>query len=117
VSTQPGSGAGSAPAEALASVGAFEAFEAEHRALGFDEVLVREWGPGHATGEHCHPFAVRALVVKGGFVLGCQGQERPLGPGDRFALDAEVPHTEVYGPEGATFWVARRQLPPRDAST
>jgi hypothetical protein len=90
----------------------FEAFAAEQRALGCDEVLVREWAPGHATGEHRHPFAVRALVVQGSLVLGCQGQQRPFGPGDRFELEAEVPHTEVYGPEGATFWVARRQPPP-----
>ena len=85
----------------------FEAFAAEQRALGCDEVLVREWAPGHVTGEHRHPFAARALVVQGSLVLGCQGVERQLGPGDRFELEAEVPHTEVYGPEGATYWVAR----------
>ena len=33
---------------------------------------------------------------------------RHLQPGDRFELAAEVPHTERYGPAGATYWVARR---------
>jgi hypothetical protein len=33
---------------------------------------------------------------------------RHLRPGDEFALDANVPHAERYGAEGATYWVARR---------
>jgi len=37
---------------------------------------------------------------------------RQLRAGDTFALDAEVPHVERYGAEGATFWVARRHLSP-----
>ena len=39
------------------------------------------------------------------------GQTRHLHPGDRFELDAHVPHDERYGPEGATYWVARRNAP------
>jgi hypothetical protein len=30
-----------------------------------------------------------------------------LRTGDRFELEAEVPHAERYGAEGATYWVAR----------
>nr|WP_316640578.1 hypothetical protein [uncultured Roseateles sp.] len=33
---------------------------------------------------------------------------RHLRAGDRFELDAEVPHDERYGIEGAMYWVARR---------
>ena len=33
---------------------------------------------------------------------------RHLTAGDTFALEAEVPHAERYGAEGATYWVARR---------
>ena len=33
---------------------------------------------------------------------------RHLLPGDTFQLDREVPHAERYGPQGATYWVARR---------
>jgi hypothetical protein len=36
------------------------------------------------------------------------GHERHLRPGDRFALEREVPHAERYGAEGAAYWVARR---------
>jgi hypothetical protein len=73
-----------------------EAFRAEWLGQGYDEVLAREWAPG------------QALVVRGSLVLGCAGEQRTLQAGDRFGLAADVPHTEHYGPEGATFWVARR---------
>jgi Cupin domain len=86
----------------------YEAFRAEWLAQGFDEVLAREWAPGQVVPEHRHPFAVQALVVRGRVELGCGGALRTLGPGDRFELAADEPHTERYGPEGATFWVARR---------
>ena len=36
---------------------------------------------------------------------------RHLRSGDRFELDAQVLHSERYGPEGATYWVARSEAP------
>lgn len=90
----------------------FEAFRAEHLAQGFDEVLVREWAPGQVVGEHTHPFDVKARVVRGSLHLGCREGGRTLTAGDGFELKAHEPHTEHYGPDGATFWVARRTPPP-----
>lgn len=84
------------------------AFEAEARADGYTEVLVREWAPGQAVAEHTHPFALRVQVVRGELVLTFAGQARTLRAGQRFELPLAMPHTEAYGPEGATFWVARR---------
>lgn len=92
----------------LGALPSFEAFAAEHKAAGFDEVLAREWAPGQVVPEHRHPFHAKALVVRGSFVLGCRGEQRRLGPGDEFELEPNEPHTEHYGPEGATYWVARR---------
>ena len=86
----------------------FEAFEAEARAQGFDEILERKWAPSTVLEPHRHPFAVRALVVQGEFWLKVGDAERHLRPGDEFALDREVLHSERYGPEGAIFWAARR---------
>ena len=86
----------------------FDAFEAHARAQGFDAVLVREWAPGTDTGLHKHPFAVQVQVARGEFALEVGGTRRQLRAGDTFALDAEVPHAEHYGAQGATFWVARR---------
>jgi quercetin dioxygenase-like cupin family protein len=89
----------------------YEEFQAETQVLGFGEVLVREWAPNQRVDTHTHAFAVNALVVRGEFVLSCGDDIRTLRAGDRFALDREVPHAEAYGPEGATFWVARRHAP------
>jgi mannose-6-phosphate isomerase-like protein (cupin superfamily) len=86
----------------------FGAFETQARRAGFDEVLERRWDPGQVLDTHTHPFAVTARVVQGEMWLTVDGDTRHLKPGDRFDLEARVPHAERYGPEGATFWVARR---------
>jgi mannose-6-phosphate isomerase-like protein (cupin superfamily) len=86
----------------------FDAFERGARADGFDEVLVREWAPGQVVGIHTHPFEARALVVAGEMWLTCGTQTQHLCAGDTFALAHGVPHDERYGPQGATYWVARR---------
>jgi len=36
------------------------------------------------------------------------GRTLHLRAGDRFELARAVPHAERYGPEGATYWAARR---------
>lgn len=86
----------------------FETFSRQARTAGFDEVIERVWAPDTVLPEHTHPFAVQAIVTQGQMWLSMHGQTRELRPGDRFELDRDVPHAERYGPEGATYWVARR---------
>jgi len=86
----------------------FAEFEARARAQGFNDVLVREWAPGQVVGTHTHPFDVSALVVRGEVVLTCHGEGRALRAGQPFELPRDTQHDERYGPEGATFWVARK---------
>ena len=83
-------------------------FEASARAQGFDEVLERIWGPNLELQTHSHSFAVSALVTQGDLWLSCGGTTRHLQAGDRFELDPDEAHSERYGPQGAVFWVARR---------
>jgi hypothetical protein len=85
----------------------FAEFEAEARARGFGEVLERSWAPGTVLDTHTHSFAARALVVAGEMWLTVDGQTRHLVAGDRFELEAEVPHAERYGSAGASYFVAR----------
>ena len=89
----------------------FETFATEAHVQGFDEVLERKWPPSTVLESHTHPFSVRALVVQGEMWLTVGDDVRHLLPGDAFALDRDVPHAESYGPEGATYWVARSNSP------
>ena len=85
----------------------FEAFAAEQRTIGCDEVIERSWKPDTVIETHTHPFSVRALVVQGEMWLTVGDRVQHLRAGERFELDREVPHAERYGAEGATYWVAR----------
>lgn len=85
----------------------FEEFSAAARSKGYNEVLVREWQSGHTTPEHDHLFDVSALVVRGEFWLTVNGEVKHLKSGDPFEVPRGTRHVERYGPEGATFWVAR----------
>jgi mannose-6-phosphate isomerase-like protein (cupin superfamily) len=86
----------------------FEQFDREMRAQGFDEIAERSWPPGTVTGEHRHPFSVKALVVAGEMWLDCPDRSLHLRAGDSFELDREQPHAERYGDAGATYWAARK---------
>ena len=90
------------------NVPTFEVFEAEARAAGFNETLVRQWEPGTLLETHTHPFDADAVVAGGEMWLTCESGTRHLTPGDTFSLAREVPHSEKYGSQGATVWVARR---------
>jgi hypothetical protein len=83
-------------------------FASELATLGFDEVLTRQWPPNHFVDTHTHPFAVRALMLEGELVLGCDGETRTYRAGDIFTLAPQQPHTEQYGSHGATYLVGRK---------
>ena len=86
----------------------FAEFETQARSAGFDEVIERRWPPHAVLDTHTHDFDVDALVTQGEMWLSCEGRTQHLRPGDRFTLSRQVPHGERYGPEGAAYWVARR---------
>ena len=86
----------------------FETFKQQALAEGFDEVLERIWAPDLVLDTHTHPFAVKVRVTAGQMWLSIGTQKRYLTPGDEFSVARDEPHAEHYGPEGATFWVARK---------
>ncbi len=98
-------------------VDAFQEFEAKARADGFDEVIARDWAPGQVVGDHSHPFAAKAVVVKGEMWLTVGGTTQHIASGGTFALEPDVVHSERYGGEGATYWVARRMAAPGRGAT
>ena len=70
--------------------------------------MVRDWAPDTVVAEHAHPFTAHALVVQGEMWLIVGATTQHLRPGDTFDLAPQVVHAERYGPDGATYWVARR---------
>lgn len=85
----------------------FETFQADALARGADEVLLRDWTPNQVVEPHSHPFNADALVVAGEMWLMVGDDTQHLLAGDTFQLPAGTLHHEKYGPEGATYWVAR----------
>lgn len=85
----------------------FEQFAAAANADGYDEALVREWAPSLSTGTHTHPFDARLLVARGSLILTMDGRAIDLKPGDGCEIARNLPHSEDYGPAGATLWVGR----------
>ncbi len=86
----------------------FESFKDEAIRRGFDEVLEREWAPDARLDEHTHPFSVWAQVTRGEMWLTVGEATQHLPSSSQFTLDADVPHRERYGSEGAAYWVARK---------
>ena len=84
-------------------------FRASKLAAGADEVVERRWAPGQIVDTHTHPFDADALVTEGEMWLTCGGETRHLRAGDMFQIAQGAPHAERYGPQGAAYWVARRQ--------
>lgn len=83
-------------------------FRAWALAAGFDEVLERVWAPGAEVATHSHPFDAEALVTEGEMWLTYEGVTQHLLRGGTFKLASGTAHAELYGPHGATYWVARR---------
>ena len=87
----------------------YDAFRAHPLLRGADEVLERRWAPGQVVEEHTHPFDADVVVSAGEMWLTRAGVTEHLRAGDTFRVPAGTPHSERYGPEGATYWVARRR--------
>jgi quercetin dioxygenase-like cupin family protein len=88
----------------------FVDFEARLHQQGFNEVLEKKYPPMAVIETHVHPFAPKALVVSGEMWLTVAGHTQHLVPGSTFELDPHIPHAERYGPDGATYWVGRRNV-------
>ena len=85
----------------------FETFCEQAMSEGFDEMIIREWEPNLQLATHTHPFDVSAYVANGEYWLTLGQEVQHLKAGDTFRLKRDVPHAELYGPQGATVWVAR----------
>ena len=83
-------------------------FTAQAMDDGFDEVMQKEWAPNLVLEKHAHPFDARVQVAAGQVTLELANGSKTYEPGDGFFITRGTEHAELYGPQGATFWVARK---------
>ena len=90
------------------STATYDAFRRTSLQAGADEVMERHWEPNQVIETHVHTFDADALITAGEMWLTRPEGTQHLRVGDTFQLASGTPHSERYGPEGATYWVARR---------
>lgn len=93
-----------------------ETFRADVAERGYGDISEVEWPPGTVNESHTHEFAAALLVVEGAMSVSVDSRTVACAAGDRFSLDAGVPHAERVGPEGVRFLVARRAGAAADGS-
>ena len=64
---------------------------------------------------HTHPHDVKALVLEGELRIRTAEAEQLYRVGDVFHVPAGLPHSESFGPDGATYLAGRRQIAGRPA--
>jgi quercetin dioxygenase-like cupin family protein len=86
----------------------FLEFTAQAMDDGFEEIMQREWPPHLILETHTHPYDIRVQLTAGLMHLGLVSGSQTYSAGQSFFLARDTEHSEHYGPQGATFWVARK---------
>ena len=84
-----------------------EEFEQQMQQQGYETVVVERPANG-SLDLHTHPFEARALILEGEITIVCEGRTQFCRAGELFQLDANMPHTETYGPQGVKYIAARK---------
>lgn len=85
------------------------AFREELQRDGYDDVRIADWKADHAAVTHAHEFSARGMLLSGSVTVSTDSKTMPCQkPGDIFALDANTPHVEDVGPDGARLLIGRK---------
>ena len=77
---------------------------------GYDEVITIDWGSGLFNDMHTHDFRVNLFIVSGGMMVTTDDEEIACSVGYIGTLDAGLPHSELVGPDGVSFLLARNTV-------
>lgn len=69
----------------------------------FTEVWLRTEPAGYAYDDHTHPVDTVYIVITGELVTNTGGKEATIGPGQRWDVPKNMPHSSHIGPEGCTY--------------
>ena len=84
-------------------------FKRQAKRDGYLETFEKSMGPSEAKSEHSHPFDLRGIVLEGQLRIDCKEMPQACAPGEVFVLDRDIRHREVAGPQGARYFVAKRE--------
>jgi quercetin dioxygenase-like cupin family protein len=82
------------------------AFEAELRDGGY-EIVTNTMTPGKLNDEHAHSFDAYLLVTAGAMTITADGNRNTYHAGETFRMPAGRRHSELAGPDGATYIAGR----------
>ena len=82
-------------------------FRDKLRAEGYNDPVLVEWQAEKLNDTHTHEFGACGLVLSGQFTLTTAAGARTCEEGDTFALEANMPHAEHVGRDGARLLVGR----------
>jgi quercetin dioxygenase-like cupin family protein len=86
-----------------------QTFEQAVLADGFDQPVEVSREANGFMDVHSHPFEARALIVTGEIEIGWGDTKQTYRAGEIFHLTHAQPHWERYGPDGVTYWSARKK--------
>ena len=69
----------------------------------FSEVWLRTEPPDYGYDEHTHPVDTVYIVITGQLITNTGGKEATIGPGERWDVPKNVPHSSRIGAEGCTY--------------
>lgn len=75
---------------------------------GFGTTVIVEREPLGTLEAHAHPFEAKALVLHGSLLIRSGEGEQVYAVGDVFHLQANEPHSEVFGDQGVRYLVGRK---------
>jgi quercetin dioxygenase-like cupin family protein len=75
---------------------------------GFEEIVTVTRDPDGVLDHHEHPFEAKALILHGRLTIRIGATDHLYETGDVFHLQANVRHSEYYGPEGVQYLVGRK---------
>jgi len=84
-----------------------QAFKTMLESEGF-EVVVVEREANISMDLHSHPFEAKAMILEGEIRVVVDGKETHCCAGDTFHLNANIMHTETYGPTGVKYIAGRK---------
>ncbi len=82
-------------------------FRAALAEQGYDGPELLERSANLHNPEHSHEFSVSALILAGQLSVTTAAGTTTCGAGDTYSLAGGIPHSELYGPEGARILVGR----------